>query len=102
MRIQHGLNGGEKKFIRYSIDGYIEEYNICIEWDEKYHNTKKQKESDLKKDKFLKEKINCHIIRINEKEFLKNIDNQINLFCNKINNIIDNERKTIEQFSCVI
>jgi hypothetical protein len=36
--IQHGVNGGEKKFQRYWVDGYIEQYNICFEWDEKYHN----------------------------------------------------------------
>ena len=102
LRIQHGLNGGEKKFIRYSIDGYIEEYNICIEWDEKYHSGKKQKESDLKKDKFLKENFGCYIIRINEKEFIKNINHQVNLISEKIKRIINNKRKTIEQFSYVI
>ncbi len=86
--IQHALNGGEKKFIRYWVDGYIEKFNICIEWDEKHHNSKRQKERDNIKENFLKENFNCHIIRINEKEFLKDIDNQIILVCNKINNII--------------
>lgn len=76
--IQHALNGGEKKFIKYWVDGYIEEYNICIEWDEKHHNGTRQKERDLKKEKFLKEIFNCSIIRINEKEFLKNIETSIN------------------------
>lgn len=84
--ILHALNGGEKKFIRYWIDGYIEKYNICIEWDEKQHNYNKEK--DLKRDFFLKEKFGCTIIRIVEKEFLKDVNNQINLICNKINNII--------------
>ena len=36
--IQHALNGGEKKILKYWIDGYIDQYNICIEWDEKEHN----------------------------------------------------------------
>jgi len=72
--IQHALNGGEKKFVRYWIDGYIEEHNICIEWDEKHHNSIRQKERDNKKDVYLKENFDCKIIRINEKEFLKNIE----------------------------
>jgi hypothetical protein len=93
--IQHALNGGEKKFIRYWVDGYIEKYNICIEWDEISHNETKQKERDLIRENFLKEKHNCHIIRINEKEFLKDIDNQINIVCNKINNIINLINTTI-------
>jgi hypothetical protein len=86
--IQHALNGGEKKFIRYWVDGYIEKYNICIEWDEISHNETKQKERDLIRENFLKEKHNCHIIRINEKEFLKDIDNQINITCDKIKDMI--------------
>jgi len=67
--ILHALNGGEKKFVRYYVDGYIPEYNICIEWDERQHNVKRKIERDNKKDIFLKEKFNCHIIRINEKNF---------------------------------
>ena len=88
--IQHALNGSEKKFVRYYIDGYISEYNICIEWDEMFHNLKKFKGTDLKKETFLKEKFNCNIIRINEKEFLSDVDNQLILICDKINNIISN------------
>ena len=76
--IQHALNGGEKKFIKYWVDGYINEYNICIEWDEKHHNTKRQKERDNIKEEFLKENFNCIIIRINEQNFLKNIETSIN------------------------
>jgi len=76
--IQHALNGGEKKFIKYWVDGYIKKYNICIEWDEKHHNTKRQKERDNIKEKFLKENFNCIMIHINEKEFLKNIETSIN------------------------
>jgi hypothetical protein len=76
--IQHALNGGEKKFIKYWIDGYIEKYNICIEWDEKHHNANRQKERDNKKELFLIENFGCKIIRINEKEFFKNIETSIN------------------------
>jgi hypothetical protein len=78
MPIQHALNGGEKKFIKYWVDGYVQEHNICIEWDEEHHNAKRQKERDNVKEKFLKENFSCIIIRINEKEFLKNIETSIN------------------------
>jgi hypothetical protein len=88
--IQHALNGGEKKFVKYWVDGYIEQYNICIEWDEKYHNIKKNKEKDTKREEHIINNFNCKIIRINEKEFLKDIDNQINIICDKINKIINN------------
>ena len=49
-----------------------------IDWDEKHHNSKRQKERDNVKEKFLKENFNCIMIRINEKEFLKNIETSIN------------------------
>jgi Protein of unknown function (DUF559) len=86
--IQHALNGGEKKFVKYWVDGYIEKYNICIEWDETGHNETKQKERDLIRENYLKEKHKCHIIRINEKEFLKNVEESIKLIFNQINFII--------------
>ena len=86
--IHHALNGGEKKFIKYWVDGYIQEYNICIEWDEKHHNAKRQKERDNIKEKFLKENFNCTIIRINEKEFLKNIETSIQNITGLINSYI--------------
>ena len=86
-QIRHALNGGEKKFVRYWVDGYIDEYNICIEWDERYHSTEKQIEMDLKRETFLIENFNCSIIRINEKEFLCDIENQTNIIVNSINKI---------------
>lgn len=84
IRVQHALNGGEKHMNRYYIDGYIEEYNICIEWDEKYHKIKKFKEKDAIRDLFLKENFDCDIIRIKENEFLMDVDGQINIIYNKI------------------
>ena len=87
--IQHALNGGEKKFIRYWSDGYVELYNLCIEWDEVQHiNDDSTLKRDIKKDLFMKENFGCIIIRINEKEFLKDIDNRIGIICDKINRII--------------
>ena len=91
VKIQHALNDGEKKFVRYWIDGYIPEHNICIEWDESHHKLKKHKESDLIREKYLKEKFGCKIIRINEKEFLKNIETSINNISGLILGLIDNK-----------
>jgi len=88
LHIQHALNGGEKKFVRYWVDGYIEKHNICIEWDEKQHNSKRKTEKDVIKEQYLKENFGSRIIRIIEKDFLKDIDNQINVVCEKFNNII--------------
>jgi hypothetical protein len=87
--IQHALNDGEKKFVRYWIDGYIKQYNICIEWMEKHHNQKKFIEKDLKKRQFLEDNFECEIIYVWQKEFLKDVDNQINIVIDKINNIIN-------------
>lgn len=86
--VQHALNGGEKKFVRYYVDGYIKEYNICIEWDEIQHRVKRKIDRDKKKDEFLIENFGCTIIRINEKQFLGDVDKQINVVVNTINNII--------------
>jgi hypothetical protein len=86
--ILHALNGGEKKFQRYYADGFIEHYNIVIEWDEIQHYYKKEK--DLKREQFIKENYNCKIIRINEKEFLKDIENNIEKISNEILNYINN------------
>jgi len=70
--------------LKYWIDGYISRYNICIEWDEKGH--KYRKEYDKLRENYLKENSNCVFIRINQDEFLKdinlgllNVSNQIKL-----------------------
>ena len=67
--IRHALNGGEKKFVKYWVDVYIEEHNICIELYEKYHSINKFKEKDKIREEFLVSQCNCCVIRINEKEF---------------------------------
>ena len=84
---QHALNGGEKKFVKYFIDGYNENFNICIEWDEENHFYRKQKAKDLERENYLIETHGCKIVRINEKEFLLDIDNQMVLICEKINKL---------------
>jgi hypothetical protein len=86
--IQHALNSGEKKFVRYFIDGYIKEYNICIEWDEPRHNSKKQKEKDLIREQYLIENHGCKFVRINEKELLKDPVNMLNYYVDEIRKLI--------------
>jgi hypothetical protein len=86
--IRHALNGGEKKFIKYWVDGYIEKYNICIEWNEKHHNSKIQKEKDYVKENFIVKNFNCNYIKINQENFLNDINNQINVIENQINIVI--------------
>ena len=86
--IQHALNGGEKKFVRYYVDGYIPEHNICIEWDEKQHNVKRKIERDNKKDNFLEETFGCQIVRINQKKFLCDVDGQTEIVVSMINEAI--------------
>jgi len=88
IKIQHALNGGEKKFVKYWVDGYIKEYNICIEWDEKHHNGTRQRERDVKKETFIKENFKCIIIKINQNEFLKDIDNNTIKYVNEILKLI--------------
>lgn len=87
LKIKHALNGGEKKIIKYWIDGYIEEYNICIEWDERHH--KNNKIYDNNREDYLKNNFNCHFVRIDEDEFLKNIDDGITNAINDISQIIN-------------
>ena len=79
------------KLIKYWIDGYISEYNICIEWDEKGH--KYRKEYDEKRETFLKENKDCVFVRIDQKEFLKDIENGIIKTIDKLNHIIYEKEK---------
>lgn len=70
--IQHALNNGEKKFIKYWVDGYIEKYNICIEWDEIEHKYGKSKLRNKIKEDFLINNFNINLFRINEIDYFNN------------------------------
>ena len=63
---RHYIIGG------YIVDGYIEDKNLVIEIDEKYHKYYKQK--DINKQKYLEENYKCHFLRIRDyiKEDLEN------------------------------
>lgn len=47
---------------RYSIDGYIPKYNLCIEIDETEHLWKKEK--DKIREDYIKKTLNCNFLRI--------------------------------------
>jgi len=66
--IQHAQNGGEHhiKELGYWLDGYDKENNIVYEFDEKYHETKKQQEKDLIRQKEIINFLNCDFIRLIE------------------------------------
>jgi len=82
--IQHASNGGEKHLGKYWIDGYIKEYSICLEWDERGHDTKKHQKYDSDRTKFLIDNYKCNVIRISEKNFMKNPDLYIDNIVNEI------------------
>lgn len=52
----------------YFLDGYDKENNIVYEFDEAYHNSKKQKEKDLIREEKIKNFLKCKFIRIKENE----------------------------------
>jgi hypothetical protein len=72
LHIQHALNGGEKQFYKYFVDGFISSYNIVLEWDERKHQSKKYKEKDIVRQTYIEEHFKCKFIRINQNDFLKN------------------------------
>jgi hypothetical protein len=88
IKIQHALNGGEKIFSNFFIDGYIEKYNICIEWNEKYHYTKKNIEKDNKRKQYIIDNFGCEFIEINENVFIKNENIEFKKIINKIKLLI--------------
>jgi|694.fasta_scaffold48771_7 hypothetical protein len=62
----HGFNEKEYQLNYYFLDYYDINNNIVIEWDEKYHNKKKQKEKDIIRQKYIIETLNCNFYRIDE------------------------------------
>ena len=64
----HALNGGERKFIGYWVDGYDAEKNVVFEYDERKHfdihgNLRKQ---DIERMDRIKKHLGCKFIRHNE------------------------------------
>lgn len=67
-KLQHALNGGEKQVGPYFLDGYDAELNIAFEYDEKYHNVRKEKDK-IKAD-FIIEQLGCKFYRYDEEKDL--------------------------------
>lgn len=83
--IQHALKKeGEKRFKKYSVDGYIKDLNVIIEWDERYHKNENQKEKDIIRQKYLEIEFNCVIFRIEQTKDIKKIYSDVYNLCDKI------------------
>lgn len=54
------------KVDQYKIDFYIPFYNLALEFDEKHHKKQKQSQYDKKREEYIKRKIKCQFIRIDE------------------------------------
>jgi len=52
----------------YFIDGYDTRNNIAYEVDEKHHHTEKNKLRDKEREEYIKEKLNCQFIRLDERK----------------------------------
>jgi hypothetical protein len=61
---QHALNGGEVRVIGYSLDGYDKEKNAVIEFYEKRHLRKKERDESRKKE--IIKYLNCKFIELRE------------------------------------
>jgi very-short-patch-repair endonuclease len=61
----------QKAVYTYFVDGYDEENNTVYEVDEYHH--KFRKNYDIKREKTIKKILNCKFVRINEKQFMKDI-----------------------------
>lgn len=63
---QYATYKGEKNVLTYFVDYYEPTLNIVIEWDEKYHTNRKQKESDIIRQTLIKNTLGCRFFRYNE------------------------------------
>lgn len=61
-----------KKSFPYSIDFYIPSLNLAIEFDEKYHKSKNQKEKDNIRQLEIEHSLGCDFYRIDESMFFNN------------------------------
>lgn len=64
----HAMNGGERKFVGYWVDGYDAEKNVVFEYDERKHFdiNGKLKQRDVERMNRIKRHLECTFIRYNE------------------------------------
>jgi len=58
----------------YFIDGYCVETNTAYEVDEKHHHSEKNKQRDKEREEYIKEKLNCKFVRLDENKYLKKLN----------------------------
>lgn len=66
---QHAENGGEKSISGYFVDGYDEKQNTVVEYYEKWHQNRREK--DKKRKQEIIESTDCRFIEIYEEGFIK-------------------------------
>ncbi len=52
----------------YKLDFYFKEYNLVVEYDEEQHFTPKHKYKDKARENYLKDKLNCEILRLDYRD----------------------------------
>lgn len=67
-KFKHAENGGEYQVPKtvFFVDGYDEENNVVIEFDEKYHFKESQQAADKKRQDIIGNILKCKFIRIDE------------------------------------
>jgi hypothetical protein len=74
---QHAEYKGEKIVDGFYLDYYEPNRNIVIEYDEAHHKRPKVKEKDRIKEKCVRKKLGCEIIRFTDKDTIENILNKL-------------------------
>jgi very-short-patch-repair endonuclease len=58
----------------YFLDGYCIETRTAYEVDEIYHHTEPQIQRDKEREEYIKNKLNCKFVRLNELEYIQKIN----------------------------
>ena len=88
IEIQHAENGGEKQLLKYWLDGYIEKYNIGIEWNDPQHYKKSERNKDSKRKNYIFENFGTYIVEVNQIHFYEDIELGIQKVIREIQELI--------------
>jgi len=83
----------EKKVLNYRVDVYFSELNLVVEYDEPHHETPKNKELDVIRQRKISQHLGCSFMRAKVGDELKSV-NQILVFFNEMA-----RRETLPNFS---